>query len=498
MRKRRLLLNTGASVIHQIISIVCGFILPRLILSHYGSSVNGLVSSITQFLGFVTLMDMGVGAVVQSSLYKPLAEKDTYKISQIMAASNQFFSRIAIVLCIYSAILMAVYPFFIDDSIGVVGTSVLVFSISLSMIAQYFFGITNQLLLNADQKSYIQLLTTTGTTILNTLMGCLCIYMNTSIQTVKLISSFVLFLRPLIYSIYVKRNYSIDRRVSFSKDVLTQKWDALCQHIATFVVDKTDVVVLTFLSTLKNVSVYTVYQLVVACLYHCCQTLVTGIQSLFGDMIAKGEKQKLLVTFSQFEWIFHFFVSLIYGCSGVLLVSFVGIYTSGINDANYINPVFSWIMTISYFFCSLRCFYNIVIKAAGHYRQTQKGAIIEAVLNIFISIIAVWKFGLVGVAVGTMISMAYRVCYFNIYMRNHILNRDIMNFIKNLMIDVLVFVCIFFTTCHFSLNATTYFSWMLLSLKVFIFSFVEAFIINFIFYNKVILSILALLKGKKT
>jgi len=102
------------------------------------------------------------------------------------------------------------------------------------------------------------------------------------------------------------------------------------------------------------------------------------------------------------------------------------------------------------------------------------------------------------VAVGTMISMAYRVCYFNIYMRNHILNRDIMNFIKNLMIDVLVFVCIFFTTCHFSLNATTYFSWMLLSLKVFIFSFVEAFIINFIFYNKVILSILALLKGKKT
>ena len=114
MRKRRLLLNTGASVIHQIISIVCGFILPRLILSHYGSSVNGLVSSITQFLGFVTLMDMGVGAVVQSSLYKPLAEKDTYKISQIMAASNQFFSRIAIVLCIYSAILMAVYPFLID------------------------------------------------------------------------------------------------------------------------------------------------------------------------------------------------------------------------------------------------------------------------------------------------------------------------------------------------------------------------------------------------
>ena len=70
-RKMKLMLNSTSSLIYQLITIVCGFVLPRFFLTHYGSEVNGLVSSITQFLGFISLAECGVGAVVQSTLYKP-------------------------------------------------------------------------------------------------------------------------------------------------------------------------------------------------------------------------------------------------------------------------------------------------------------------------------------------------------------------------------------------------------------------------------------------
>ena len=75
-RKKKLMLNTISSLIFLFTNFICAFILQKFILKTYGSEVNGLVESITQFLGAVTLLDMGVGAVVQSSLYKPLAEDD--------------------------------------------------------------------------------------------------------------------------------------------------------------------------------------------------------------------------------------------------------------------------------------------------------------------------------------------------------------------------------------------------------------------------------------
>ena len=65
-RGRKLAYNTTTSLLLQLISIVSGFIVPRLILGTYGSNVNGLVNSVTQFLGVITLLDLGVGAVVQS------------------------------------------------------------------------------------------------------------------------------------------------------------------------------------------------------------------------------------------------------------------------------------------------------------------------------------------------------------------------------------------------------------------------------------------------
>ena len=99
-RGKKLLLNTSTSVIYQVVSVVCGLIVPKIFIEYYGSSVNGLVSSIAQFLNFITLLELGVGAVVQSALYKPLADKNKTEISKIIVSSEKFFKRIAYTISI--------------------------------------------------------------------------------------------------------------------------------------------------------------------------------------------------------------------------------------------------------------------------------------------------------------------------------------------------------------------------------------------------------------
>ena len=69
-------MNIGAAFTKQVITVICGFVLPRYILKGYGSEVNGLLTSITQFLSFISFLELGVGAVVQSNLYAPLAKRD--------------------------------------------------------------------------------------------------------------------------------------------------------------------------------------------------------------------------------------------------------------------------------------------------------------------------------------------------------------------------------------------------------------------------------------
>ena len=78
---KKLILNTMASFTNELVTIIMGFVLPRLILVYYGSDVNGLVTSITQFLSFVSLCEMGIGPVIKANLYRPLADNDVYSTS---------------------------------------------------------------------------------------------------------------------------------------------------------------------------------------------------------------------------------------------------------------------------------------------------------------------------------------------------------------------------------------------------------------------------------
>lgn len=66
------LINIISSLTLQVVTVISGFIIPKIILTNFGSSVNGLVSSLNQFLSYITLIEGGITGVVLANLYKPL------------------------------------------------------------------------------------------------------------------------------------------------------------------------------------------------------------------------------------------------------------------------------------------------------------------------------------------------------------------------------------------------------------------------------------------
>lgn len=495
-RRKKLAYNTITSLVLQLTSVASGFIVPRFILGAFGSNVNGLVNSISQFLGVITLLDLGVGAVVQSSLYKPLANKDYTTISKIFVSANKFFKKLAMILLIYVVLLMAFYPFMVNNKFGYIYTVTLIGSICISSFAQYYFGIVNSLLLSADQKGYIQYTAQIVAIVFNTAACVLLIKAGCSIQIVKLSTSLIFLCRPLFLNWYVKKHYELNIKITYNEEPIKQKWNGMAQHFASYVLNGTDNIVLTIFSTLANVSIYSVYNIVIIGVKNALLSMTNGFQSLIGEMLAKKESEKLNQFFGYVEWILHTGTTLIFGCTGVLLVSFVRVYTSGIDDADYIQPLFAVLITLANAGHCLRLPYNILILAAGHYKQTQSNYIIAMIMNIVISIATVKLWGLIGVAIGTLIAMSYQTVWMAWYDSKNIINWPFKTFLKQCGVDAITVIIASLATFKIPLLSVSYHAWFIQAIEVFAIWCVIVLINNLIFYKDKLSAAFAKISGK--
>ena len=482
-RRRKLYLNTITALLNQLVALICGFILPRYILTYFGSDTNGLVNSITQFLSAISFLELGIGPVIQSNLYKPLAENDTITISKIVVSAERFYRRIAYIFLVYIAVLAIVFPS-ITPEYDFWYTASLLLIISISTFAQYYFGITYQVFLNADQKVYVHSTVQIVTVILNTVLSVILMQLGCGIHIVKLVSAIVFVLRPVVQNVYVKKNYCIDRKITYTEEPIKQKWNGFAQHLAAVVCDQTDVALLTFFSTYQKVSIYSIYLLVVNGITKLFMTAASGWEAFLGNMLARKEYAHINKTFGCIEAVVHAGVTFLFTTTAILIAPFVMVYTKGVEDSvAYYLPLFGAILAFAYGVRCLRTPYFIVIKAAGHYKETQNGAFISMAINILLSVILVFKYQLVGVAIGTLLAMLYHTAYFAWYLRKNIVNRPFYHFIKHFLLDIVDIALGFLSTIWLSMRAYSYVGWFIYAIAVAVIVGAITLVLNMILYK---------------
>ena len=489
MKRKRLKNNTISAFVYQLTTIICGFLIPRLILDYYGSEINGLVNSITQFLAIIAFLDLGVGAVFQSSLYKPLADNDVENMSKIFVSGQKFFTRLAMILLGYIVVLICLYPFITDYESDFFFVATLIIAMSISVFAQYYFGMANGLFLMADQRGYISNNIQTVTLIMNAIACYVLISIGASIQIVKFSTSCIYLARPIFLKIYVDRNYNLNKHIRYEGEPIKQKWNGLAQHIVSVVLDSTDIIVLTVFSSLSNVSVYSVYYLVIAGIKQILTATTSGLQALMGELYARGDTKELGTFFAWSEWIIHTATTFVFGCTSILILPFVLVYTRGVTDAEYNQPIFSILIVLAYAMYCYRLPYHIIIKAGVHYAQTQRCYIIAAILNILISIFMVKRLGLIGVAIGTLISMLYQVVWMAWYDCRNLIDWPFANFLKQSVTDLITGGAGYILCSIIHIQNYTYRSWIVMGFKVATIWLMLICIINFIFYNEMIMKL---------
>lgn len=424
-RARNTKRNMTTTLLAQIVGILCGVVIPSVMLRAYGSESYGTVTSIAQFLSYISLLDGGVGGVARAALYHPLAQNDHEGISRVYYAVRRFFVVVAVVFLGYALALSLGY----HDLARVTVferrvTFWLVAAIGLSTFAQYFWGIAGLTLLNAAQKRYVSDLIVIATTLLNTAVTVLLVRLGCSILQVKLASSLVFLLRPACVSFYVKRRYSLKRPPRQKEAVLAQKWAGLGQHLAYFLHSNTDIAVLTLFADLRLVAVYSIYHLITANMRNLVAAFSGGMEALFGDMLARGQLSQLRKAVRRYQVLLSAAAMLLLGTTAVMILPFVRLYTAGVTDAEYAHPLFAYLLVLAEAVDCMGLPGSSLPVAAGHFKQTRAGAYGQAVLNVALSCLLLQWDPLAGVALGTLISVTYKQLYYNVYASRRLLGQS--------------------------------------------------------------------------
>ena len=427
----------------------------------YGSEVNGVVSSITQFITYFKLVEAGLSGASIYALYKPLADNDLIKINAVVSSSKYFYYLSGYIFLALTAGFVLIYPIFFKTlalSKIEVGLLVLVSGVAGSL--EFFTLAKYRVLLSADQRVYIISLGSTVSTIINTLIIVALTNLNVNIVVLRTVALLAVFSRSFILWLYVRKNY---KHVCFNekadKNLIAKRWDAFYLQVLGGIHAGAPIVLATICTSFELVSVYSVYNIIMVGITSAINIVSNGVSAYFGHIIAKKEIKHLQKTYLEYQFIFYNFITFIYTVSIIMIMPFIRLYTRNITDINYYIPAIGWLIVINGLLYSLKTPQGSLVISAGMYRETRWQTTVQGIIAILLGAILASVWGLEGILLGFIISNIYRVIDLVIFVSKYITEMPPLKTIKRILISIFNFIFIWIAFRFVDINVTSYYGW---------------------------------------
>ncbi len=468
-RTKKFAYSTMTTALYQLVLFLAGFITPKVMLTFYSSEINGLVSSITQFITYFNLVEAGLSGATVFALYKPLAKKDYAEISSVVVAAKNFYLKAGwIFLALISALAIG-YPFLVENqSLTNIEVVLLVFILGANSVLEFFTLAKYRSLLSADQKTYIISLASIVHVVLNTGIIVFLAQFNVSIVVLRAVALTSIFARSLILMLYVHKRYpQINYKAKPQKDALNKRWDAMYMQILGAVHTGAPVVILTLVvKDLLLVSVFSVYNMVITGLHGVMSIFSGGLSAGFGDVIARKETETLRRSYQQFELGYLSLMTWVYSVAMVTIMPFIKIYTTGITDAEYYVPAIGFLIVINAFFYNIKSPMSMLLVAAGLYKESRVQTTVQGALMVVFGCIFGYFWGIEGVLLGALVSNLYRDIDLLFFIPKRVTGLPVWNSLKRWLTMIACFCIITFLGGAFAWDVSNYIQWAVLACVV--------------------------------
>ena len=433
---RKSVINTGVALASQVLVALAGLFLPQALILNYGSGTNGLITSLQQVIAYLTLIEGGITAALAFSLYKPIAEKDQSAVNWILSSARMQYNRLGAIYLLALLVLVSTYPAIVRDSpFSYVQTSMFVFLAGVNGATQILFSGKYKALFMASQRNGLSLSINALSTALFSLVLVVCAYAQvhplvaTGLATCAYIGRALMFYVAARY-FYPNARYDLSGTFKFH-----QQKDTLTQQLMVVVILNSPVLIMTILQApLSEISVYTMYNLVLASVFMLFYAIENSLTASFGGVIAKGDERQLARAFRKFTSVYFLVWPVAIACVLSLYEPFVAAYTVRVTDVQYVRPLDILICALLGAFWTLRNMQSLTITAAGRYREMRTGFVVETGLTLAVSSVGYVLFGLTGVLAGRLVSTIYRFVDLSLHNFRHVLKCDAARFVKRMAV----------------------------------------------------------------
>lgn len=439
MNTKRGFNNIFYGILSQVITLGISVIIPRLVLVNLGSEANGLLHSISTVFTYLTLLEAGVGKATNQALYKPLAANDKVKINAIMSATNKFYRRTGYIYTVAVAIFATVYTVFVETTLPRwVVFSVIALS-GASSVLSYFVQGKYRILMGAEGKSYVLTNISTVASIATSICKILLLVYGFGVVALQVMYLFFAVLQMLAIVYYIRKYYKwLNLKVEPDYDSISQKNYVLLHQITGMVFDNTDILLLTIMTDLKVVSVYSLYTTFYSIVKTALNTISYSYSYALGQ-IYHSDKERFIRLHDVYE-VYNMSLTFSFMCIlNIFILPFIKIYTSGVTDIEYADKYIPLLFTTLYLISNARASSGLVIDFAQHFEQTKWRAILEMIINISVSIVAIHYIGIYGALLGTIAALLYRANDMIIY-ANRLIGRSSLITYRRWLVNFALFV----------------------------------------------------------
>lgn len=407
MRTRKATINILISVASFILGFLPMIIVRKIFLEKMGPELLGLSSLYTNIIGYLSIVEMGIGTAIIFSLHKPFAENNKRKIKAYLNYYKNLYKIIGFVILILGIILLPFLQLFIADNINMIEARIYFILFLINTVVGYYFSYKFCVLIVAQEGYKVSIATTMSKLVIAILQVIFLIIMPNFY--VYLIIQFIVNLICYIFlSMYIDSKYSWLKSVKNNsleyseKKSLSKNIKALMYHkIGGVIVFGTDNLVISSFINLTTVARYNNYSLVIGAVQGIISAGMSAITASIGNLLVENNKEAAYLVHRRLFFVSFWLVSMV---TIILYNSLTAFVTIWLGEDQIIDDFTLFIIMLNLYFQLMRGSVEKFNEGGGKYYQDRYAPLVESIINLITSIILVKFLGLPGVFIGTLVS----------------------------------------------------------------------------------------------
>ncbi len=444
-KNKRVILNVIMNLSYQAVILVFGFLIPRLYLVKFGSDVNGLDNTIKNIFAYLALLEAGVGLSAQHALYSPIATGDTDKINGILSASRKFYLKSGVAYTLITIVFAVVYPLLVRTTLDYFTIFFVIILYGLPGIIAFLLRGKYNALLEVDGKKYIMTMLATISLALSNILRLVFLVMSDNLIVIQATYCVPSIIQILFIMIYVRKKYKwVNWKATPDFQSLSQKKSVLIHQISACIFSNTDTIVISVICGMNYASVYAVFSLFFANLQKLVTAFTDSVTFKFGQMFFV-DRDRFYKLFDRYESVYYMLLFACYTIVTAYLMPIIKLYTSGIADASiYYSKILLFLFATLTVLTGTEVPMQQMLNIAGKYDDTKHQAILEMTINIAVSISAVFKIGIAGCLVGTIVALIYRNSALVLFVTKNVMNKKPIDNYKRIAVNMAASLAVIF------------------------------------------------------